>query len=441
MSIRRRLVWGLILAVLAIGLVAAGAVYLQARKELDALFDYQLQQLAMSVRDQAFVLPVPQEGPQASEQLDFVIQVWNEQGVRLYVSRPGLPLPERAVLGFANAAIAGESWRLFTMQWRGWVYQVGQPLRVRRELALRSAWQLLWPLIVTLPWLGVLVLLIVGRGFAPLASVTAQVQARTPESLAPLDARRVPEEVEPLVRALNDLLARLGAALDAQRRFVADAAHELRTPLAALQLQARLVERAANDTERAQALADLQAGLRRETHVVEQLLTLARQSPEGAIGGSAPVDLAVLARSCVEETLALADRKAIDLGIERADAATVDGDADALRILLRNLLRNAIQYTPEGGRVSVSTGTEGGSPLIEVCDSGPGIPAEQRERVFGRFYRLEGSAGQGTGLGLAIVQTIAERHGAAVELGETSEGGLRVVVRFPRAGATGNRRC
>jgi two-component system OmpR family sensor kinase len=314
---------------------------------------------------------------------------------------------------------------------------VAQPMRVRNQLAADAAWSTLKPFFVLLPVLGVLIWVLVSRGLRPLGRIARSVQARTPDSLEPLQEVDAPDEVKPLVFSLNDLLARLKSALDAQRAFVADAAHELRTPLTALQLQVQLVERAESDEGRAAALGELKNGLQRTIHAVQQLLTLARQEPGAAEYRIAAVSLASLVRGAVLEHQRLAEAKSIDLGATQTDeAALVSGDADALRILLANLVSNALRYTPSGGRVDVSCGSREGVAFVDVADSGPGIPAVERERVFDRFYRRGGDSADsstGSGLGLSIVRTIADRHGAQVSLDDSESGGLLVQVSFPAA--------
>jgi two-component system OmpR family sensor kinase len=282
-----------------------------------------------------------------------------------------------------------------------------------------------------------LIWILVSRGLQPLARIASSVKARTPDSLEPLQEIAAPEEVKPLVFSLNDLLARLKSALDAQRAFVADAAHELRTPLTALQLQVQLVERANSDEDRAAALGELKSGLQRTIHAVQQLLTLARQEPGAAEYRITSVSLADLIRRSVLEHERLAEARAIDLGVTQADeAAHISGDADALRILLANLVSNALRYTPAGGRVDVACGLMDGGAYFEVADTGPGIPAAERERVFDRFYRRGGDSADGntgSGLGLSIVRTIADRHGAQVSLADSESGGLLVRVCFSSA--------
>jgi two-component system OmpR family sensor kinase len=431
-SIKRQLLFGLLGLVLAAVFLGAAAVYRQSRAELDELFDYQLRQMALSLRDQAFGATATAAPAPAAEDFDFAIQVWSADGVRLYLSRPQAVLPARAQLGFETVATSEGAWRVFSLQQRELVFQVAQPMRVREKFAAAAALRTIAPVLLLLPALGLLIWLTIGRGLRPLESVAAAVQARTPAALAPLALRDLPQEVRPLVEALNDLLRRLAAALEAQRQFVADAAHELRTPLTALSLQLQLAERAAAGGEQAAALAPVKAGLARATRVVEQLLTLARQEPEAAARPAAEIDLSEIARQVISELMPLAESKAIDLGMPRNEPVRVMGDREALRVLLANLVDNAVRYTPERGRVDISTFVAEGGAAIEVSDTGPGIPIGERERVFDRFYRRAGSGVTGSGLGLAIVKTVVERHRGRVMLADGPGGhGLTARVTLP----------
>jgi two-component system OmpR family sensor kinase len=432
-SIKRQLLFGLLGLVLAAVLLGAVAVYHQSRAELDELFDYQLRQMALSLRDQAFGVPGTAAPGPAAEDFDFAIQVWGADGVRLYLSRPQAVLPARAQLGYETVMTVEGAWRVFSLQQRGLVFQVAQPMRVREKFAAAAALRTITPVLLLLPALGLLIWLTVGRGLSPLVSVAAAVQSRTPAALAPLADQDLPQEVRPLVEALNDLLRRLEAALEAQRQFVADAAHELRTPLTALSLQLQLAERATAGEEQAKALAAVKAGLARATRVVEQLLTLARQEPDAA-GRPEEIDLAELTRQVIVELMPLAEAKLIDLGMARGEPVRVMGDREALRVLLANLADNAVRYTPERGRVDISTFASEGSATIEVTDTGPGIPIGERERVFDRFYRRAGSGVAGSGLGLAIVKTVVERHRGHVALADGPGGrGITARVTLPLA--------
>lgn len=433
-SIRRNLLLALLGTLCFAMLLGGWATYQAARDEAGALFDYHLEQIALSLRDQRFQGSA--EALASDESLDYVIRVWDQNGLTVFFSRPHDTLPELTRLGFSTTETDEGAWRLYTIQYHGQTIAVAQPMRVRDQLAARAAWRTLMPFFVLLPVLGLLIWWMVGRGLRPLGRLAQSVQDRTADSLDPLPAEEVPEEVRPLVVSLNDLLTRLKAALDAQRAFVADAAHELRTPLTALQLQTQLVERSLSDDERHAALGELRNGLQRATHTVQQMLTLARQEPGATESSFAEVRLAGLVREGVTEHSRLADARGIDLGVVHADdAAVVSGDAGALRILLSNLIGNALRYTPHGGRVDVSCSVENGQAVLEVTDTGPGIPAEERERVFDRFYRRGGEADgeSGSGLGLTIVRKIAQRHAATVELTDAASGGLRVRVVFSKS--------
>lgn len=431
-SIRRRLLAGLLAVVFCAGLIAAFGVYLQARREANELFDYQLRQMALSLRDQTFDPFAAAAPPDIGEDFDFVIQVWGRDGVRLYYSQPHPDLPNRARLGYETVATPDGQWRVFSLQQRGLTFQVAQPMSVRNELAATAAFRTLTPFLLLLPALGLLVWFTVGRGMRPLEAMARAVKARTPTALQPLPDGGVPFEIQPLVAALNDLLRRLDRTLGAQRQFVADAAHELRTPLTALRLQIQLAERAATAEERAAAFATVKEGLTRSAHLIDQLLTLARQEPDVTEPPAGDVDLNDLARQVIAEHTQLAASKAIDLGMGRSETVAVSGDRNGLHIMLRNLVDNAVRYTPAGGKIDVSAFAGPDGPVLEVTDSGPGIAPEDRARVFDRFYRGAGQEVPGSGLGLAIVKNIAERHHARVTLAEgPGAKGLSASVVFP----------
>ncbi|MFP5406339.1 MAG: sensor histidine kinase [Gammaproteobacteria bacterium] len=243
--------------------------------------------------------------------------------------------------------------------------------------------------------------------------------------------------MRPLVTELNLLFGRVDAAFKAREDFVADAAHELRSPLAALKLQLQALQRAPNDGARSVAITRLGAGLERAARLVEQLLVLARQDAAAAAGGpSEKIVLADLVRSALADAAPLAHVRQIDLALCEADEAPIDGHAEPLRTLIRNLLDNAFKYTPQGGRVHAFVRRHGAGVALVVEDSGPGIAAAERDRVFDRFYRVAASRDvSGSGLGLAIVKAIADRHGARLALGDSEQlGGLRASVEFPMAG-------
>ncbi len=433
-SLRRQLLVTLLGAILAVFLVTGAATYVIARVEIDEVMDYHLRQFALSLRDQSFGRPVaPIVAPE--EAFDFVIQIWDGRGMRLYLSHPHSVLPDLAQFGYTTVRTSDGVWRVFSVPLLDRVIQVAQPMRVRSGMAAKAALATLTPLVVILPLVGALIWYLVSRGLRPLDRLARGVRARRPDALSPLPSAGVPQEAQPLVEALNGLLGRLDHALSAQRAFVADAAHELRTPLTALQLQLQLAERAADPHARQQALTALRGGLERAIHLVSQLLTLARAEPgSGDDRPDARCPLAEQVRASLGDYAALADARDIDLGATTLDdGALVDCEAPALRTLIGNLIDNAIRYTPPGGRVDVGVGRDEGFAWLEVADSGPGIPASERGRVLDRFYRQPGQTETGSGLGLAIVKAIVERHAGRLVLDESEHGGLRVRVELPDA--------
>lgn len=426
-SLRRRLMLFLLGAVSLAALLQGWSSYRTALQEADEIFDYQMQQMALSMTGGSYPQGLPQE-------LELVIQAWTADGLQVF--RSGVPLPQRAVLGFTNVEAEGKHYRVLSVQRGGQVLQLAQDLAVRQRLAGRLALRTIMPIAIMLPVLMLIVGWVVRGSLAPVERVRRQLAeraARAAEDLAPVAAGGLPAEIRPMVDELNSLLGRVRQSFEAQQHFVADAAHELRSPLTALKLQVQALQRAGDEQGRTLAQTRLAAGIDRASHLVEQLLLLARQ--ETAPAALEPVALEPLLRQLMGEQVALAQARQIDLGLLRADAVQVPGRADALAVALRNLLDNAIKYTPPGGKVDVMLLDEGqGQVRLRLEDSGPGIPAAERERVFDRFYRsAEAQAATGSGLGLAIVKAIAERHGARLLLDRSEAlGGLRVDLLFSR---------
>jgi signal transduction histidine kinase len=429
-SIRAKLLLALLALVAGASLVVGTLTYRRVLAETSTLFDYQLRQMALSLRSQIPMAP-RLELPPDQAGADFVIQIWDRYGARVYFSRPGLPLINATALGYADVDVGGLKWRTYGLQTLEGVIQIAQPVRVREVLARGAALRVVIPLLLFLPLLGAAIAGVVGSGLRPLRRLADEVQRRDASSLTPIAAERLPQEVAPLVNELNRLLTRLHAAFQAQRAFVADAAHELRSPLTAVRLQLQLLDRAPDEGARSEARASLGAAVERAIHLVEQLLTLARNEPRAIAGDLAPVALDQAAAEGVADTHALALDRQIDLALE-AEPVVVVGDREALRTLVRNLVDNAVRYTSPGGQVRARIRAGAQGAVLEVTDSGPGIPALERERIFDRFYRRSGTASEGSGLGLAIVKAIADRHGAKVRIESAPRGGLEVTVDFPR---------
>ena len=445
-SIRRRLLVWLLLA-LGAGLAGGGgAVYLAAGNTANEMADLHMRQIAGALPSQAFP-PIYALSKEDAQEEHIAVQIWDRAGKILYISDTAPSQPPRGVSGFATIPFGNSEWRIYNEEIGENVVQVAQPISARTTMAARMALKSVWPLMVVTPLLGLAILLTVRRGLEPLERIAHQVEQRSAESLEPLSTVDVPDEVRPLAGALNRLLDRLGHAFDTQRAFVADAAHELRTPLAALKLQTQLAERAVDDRERRAAFATLHTGIDRAAHLVQQLLDLARQEETVRGRRQHPCALDTLAREAVSERSVLALEQGIDLGVARGETAAVMGDAESLRTMIGNLIDNAIQYAApggqvdvetfqyatHGGRIDVETFTDASGAVLVVADNGPGISLEHRERVFDRFYRVPGTRKSGSGLGLSIVQGAARAHGAVISLDDNSGGGLRVVIRFPNA--------
>ncbi|MGZ5129687.1 MAG: ATP-binding protein [Caldimonas sp.] len=432
-SIRVRLLASL-LGLLALAAVLMGAVtYRNVLAETEAIFDYQLQQMALSLRDQGEIAAA-QADSFADSQLDFVVQIWTVDGRSIYASRPHSSLPARALLGLATLNVEGRAWRTYSVATRDRVIQIAQPVEIRERLAAHAAWRSILPLLLMAPLAALVVWWLAAQNLAPLDRLAGEVRSRDAQSLAPLAVGGLPDEVAPLAGALNALLDRLRLSLDAQRAFVADAAHELRSPLTALKLQLELLRRAGDDAERAAARDAIAAGIERATRLVEQLLALARSEPGAAPAVIERVDLAEIARRAVAETVAFAASRRVEFELVAEAPAFVEGDPVALGLLVRNLADNAVRYSPQGSRVEVTVSSDEAAVTLIVDDAGPGIPEAERQRVFDRFYRRPEAGESGSGLGLAIVKSVAATHDASVALERSPQGGLRAIVRFPAAG-------
>lgn len=428
-SIRTRLSIYLLLAALCTALPIGLVTYRHTLNVNEDLFDYQLRQIALSLRDQGWAQPTPSFPPD-SDAPDVVVQIWTVNGSILYMSDPGNPVPDSAVPGFADIVAGARRWRVYSLVSRDRIIQVAQPLELRRDLAAAAALRGLAPLLGFAPLMALLIWWLVGDSLSSLKRLARDVGRRDARALDHVSEQGVPDEIAPLVRALNSLLERLKHAFSRQRAFVADAAHELRSPLTALKLQLQLLERAPDDGARTQALHRLNEGVGRATRLIEQLLVAARTDPGDAAGILLPTDLPELVRGTIAELFEFAQDRRIDIELDAPQHAMVAAEPEAVRILARNLVDNAIRYTPAGGNVRVTIVDEADRTLLVIEDSGPGIPEQERARVFDRFYRRELNEQTGSGLGLSIVRNIANRYGADIRLDDSELGGLKACVVF-----------
>lgn len=434
LSIRRQLLLWQITALLLTALVVSGITYSLAWQAFNKVRDYTLEQVAHAILRHG-VEPAGEDNEWKDEGR-FVSQIWEaprraKQPKLVFNSRPEIDLPPQGS-GAGEVHFHGEAWRTYTLRHSGLIIQVASPIARRVQRFTELAGWLLIPLAVLVAGLGSLIWMAVARALRPLERVRHEIVERDSSSLHPIDLRAVPNEIVPLGEALNDLLARLDRSLTAQRRFIADAAHELRTPLTALKLQSQLAAQADNETERQDALSRLAEGVERATHLVNQLLVMARLEPVLARAEAVPVALDGLVKTVIGDYSTLAEAKDIDLGLTASEAVIVSGAREGLRVLLGNVIDNAIRYTPAGGRIDVALRAEPELAVITVQDTGPGIPWPERSKVFERFYRLPGTGVPGSGLGLAIVRELVDLQHGSIYLDRAPSGGLKVEIRLPR---------
>lgn len=434
-SLRARLLFFL-LAAIVVGALAQGVIaYRSTLAQADDIFDSLLQRTALSLGTGDGLLstgPTQSLGAATPMADDLIIQIWTPDGLRVFNSRSRRPLPDQIVLGFSDAKMEGTTYRVYALATPFQVIQVAQDMNVRKHMARELALRTIAPIAAAAPLLMLVVWCVVSWSLRPVKRARAQVAARQPEDLSPVNVQGLPDEIRPLILELNLLLERMRTAFAQQKQFVGDAAHELRSPLAALRLQLQALQRAGDADGRKIAEQRLASGIDRATRLVEQMLSMARHESASEPTPATPVDLADVLRQALSETLAQANAKAIAIDMEGASEASVQGHRDALTLLARNLLDNAIKHSPEGGRIRLHLQSEADQASFTIDDEGPGIPPAERERVFDRFYRAEGNTQHGSGLGLSIARAIADRHGADIILEDAPGGhGLRARVRFP----------
>jgi two-component system OmpR family sensor kinase len=436
-SLRARLLGFLLGAIMLAAIVQAATAYLTALAQADLIFDRHMQKMALALRSGVALATSPPNNEISSDRAneDFFVQMWTSNGVPVFQSAAHQTLRRPARPGFSDVQAQDRTYRVFSIATPTQIIQVAQDMAARRDMARTLAERTVGPTLLMAPLLMLVVWWVVSRSLAPVAKVRSQMALRKADELSPLSEVGLPVEVRPLIQELNLLFERLRKAFDSQKVFVADAAHEMRSPLAALKIQLQGLQRAPDDPARELAIRRLAAGIDRAAHLVDQLLVLARQEASAATGlALESIDLAQVSFLSVSDTLVAAQARQIDLGVHRAESTLLQGHPEALRILVRNLLDNAVKYTPVGGTVDLDVhGTSDGA-VLSIEDSGPGIAEEDRGRVLDRFYRAHGAGSTGSGLGLAIVKAIATLHDASVVLDRSVRlGGLRVQVNFERA--------
>jgi len=448
-SLRRRLVWLLTSTVAAIWLLSVLVVYQRAHHESDELLDNQLTQVGETLlaivaggEVEHFVKELHEHVPRYPVPIAFEVWIGKDGEARRLVTSPGhAGFEAGTVMGLSERPHQGARWRFYAVQDDDAEYRVvvGQSHAARERLAREIGLSLLLPAVMALPLMALAVWWVVSRALQPVDAVARQVGSLDAQALAPLDeSAPLPSEILPLRTALNALIRRVTEAFENERRFTADAAHELRTPLAALKVQAQVALRAQTDDSRQHALAQVIAGVDRMTHLVEQLLTLARVDPARQDIASLPLDPAAIVEEVCAELLPQAQRQGQSLSVDAAPGCAIAVTPAWLQIALRNLVDNALRYAGEGARIEVRLAGTGSDCTLSVADDGPGVAPDLRARLTARFVRGE-TEGEGCGLGLSIAARVAALSHAQLELGDglpRADGGygFAATLRFSRAG-------
>jgi two-component system OmpR family sensor kinase len=436
-SVQLRLSMALSVAILLVAIAAGVFAFVSAFDEAHEMQDDTLRQVAVLFDRQQMTLQYPLHGviEGDDEESRVTIQYLADGSKAPASSDAGTPLPLPTTLpdGISTLDVGGEPFRvLVRTTTRGERIAVAQETGARDSDARESAWRSLLPFLILFPVLLLVVSDLVRKLFRPIATLSAEIDQRAEQALHPIDEQHLPTEIRPFVVAINRLLGRVRQSMEAQGRFVADAAHELRSPLTALSLQAERLASAQMPELARERLTTLRRGIERGRNLVDQLLDLAK-AQTGSTPQPSVVSVHAVYRHVLEDLLTQAEARQIDIGVEGEQDAQVLIPEIELTMLVKNLVDNAIRYTPAGGRVDLSVNIEQGFACLQIKDSGPGIAVHERERVFDPFYRTLGSEQRGSGLGLSIVQAIAQRAGAIVTLGFSNEQlgqGLCVSVRL-----------
>lgn len=434
-SLRARLAFAIFLLLTCVGVAAVAAAFLVVESEPDELLDDQLRQIAMFVGDEARPLPPPDPPIEADDAILIVIR--DGAGKIIRQSDASVDLPPASKTGFSDVVVKGEGWRSYAIVTADRVIQAAQREQTRDELANEAAIQAVAPIAILIPLSWIVLGVLVTRLFRPLDELTEELRVAPAERHRPLATDGLPSEVAPLVEQVNGLLARQNELLELRKRFVSDAAHQLRTPLTALQLQVTNLARAPGAHAVAAEVAEIRRGISRMTRLTSQLLDLARAEAPDDPDAAHATDLSAALRRVIETVLPLADEHGVDLGVVSDVRAKVRCREQDLTASLMNVIDNAVRYTPAGGKVDVASAFAEDGVEVSVRDTGPGVETDEIDRVFERFARAGRAADGGAGLGLAIVRAAAERSGMGVRLENACDPrGLRVTITMPIAGRT-----
>ncbi|MEN7531678.1 ATP-binding protein [Cupriavidus sp. DL-D2] len=452
MTLQRRLILAVLAAVAFAWLLTSALVYLSAHEEINELYDTAMVRMAQQMQAVLPLMnanaksPLPSSGPQPGDTDlgdlgdaglgDLAIAAWRPGGEALHIDPDGDRLPRMpAIHGFTNMTIDGAKWRLYYLDdpVAGWRVCVGQIVAERNELVVSYVQAQALPWLFGLPLLTTLLVWAIRRMLRPLLALSHAIAARTPGDPTPMSLEGAPPELTPLVRAMNTLLERVSTLLEHERRLTADAAHEMRTPLAALKAQWEVARRSPDAEERARAAVNVEVGIERLSHLVSQLLTMSRLEDEEPLAAGEAVDWQQISQQVFSDCLQLSDRRHVDMEIlwpaDGGKPLEICGDPVLLGTMLRNLLDNALRYSPAGSVVTLAFGTD----HIEVADHGPGVAPEHLERLGSRFFRAAGQQEQGSGLGISIARRVAYLHGLTVELSNRpAAAGTGLVVRIRR---------
>jgi len=418
-SLQNKLLGWMGSAVLLISITASAVSFWLSYNEAQNIQDDGLHQISLLV--EAYKTPLDEERILESMESDPKRIVVQPVVASLYALPPKLKLPANLSTGYQTVKIDDLYWRVYVYTTNlGRQVAIAQEESIRKTMARKSALLTFLPLLVLIPILIFVLRRIISAELSSLRTLSEIIDTQNEGRLSELPSDKVPDEVAPFIHAINRLLQRINLMNESQRRFIADAAHELRSPLTALSLQAQNIEKTGSYAISKERLVPLKVGLERSRHLLNQLLDLVRQ--QASTTNLLPVDLATVAVNVIEEMIPIADAKKIDLGLSQEVTVRIDADASAIQLLLRNAVDNALRYTPEGGEVTVHIGSDGGEAILEVIDNGPGIPEAELKRVFDAFYRLPSNTQVGSRLGLAIARSIADQFNGFITLSNRTIG-------------------
>lgn len=426
-SIKRFLIISITCAVLLVYAVISVVSYMVSKDELDELYDAHLKQVAETIASQTLQqskLAQQPVSPVKSVQNEevFYIRLIDKEGSVSYASHPKEQLTLTTPLGLSSQTVNNQDWRLYTLQTENGKIQVAQLLTGREVTIKETALSLVLSQLLFIPLLVIVILVVVNRALKPIKDLSDTIQQRDSDDLTPLNMPKTPTELMPFVQAFNGFMSKVSTMVETLKQFTADAAHELRTPITALKLQHALITKADSDADRNDAINSLEQGIARSERIVTQLLTLARMSTPDSRQSAEPISLVPIIKTVIESLLPLAQAKGIELSLNSSVNYTVVGVTEQIHLMIHNILENAIRYTPENGKVDIAISSSDAYIILEIKDSGPGIPSEDLTRVFERFYRSASKDTNGSGLGLAIVKNIATLHDARIELANLNPG-------------------